>query len=671
MLYVPSPTAAAAPVQPVRRVLVNSWPKAGTHILLELARLAIGDGEWYAERDIKYPGGDADFIRQAEERVARHAGRSFAVKGHFGRTPAIEAYLAASGFAHLFAVRDPREVLCSTWRWLRDLRPDWAISRHLAALDPATQLETIIRGLPLLAPFDADLAVRWAQPLPQRYAELSRWLDAPDCEVLAYEDLSGMRGVPAQFAAVARALRRMALPAEHTDIARIAGLICNPSATTFHTGPASDWQTVFSDRHRHLFVELGGEALVERLGYPPTLPVQRAQACRVDPQAAPAARAATSATAVAIDPGEALRGFVEQLAQAFDVQAVLQLEIDQLPGVTLTAHNAGMLTAHSQRVTVPGDHPRLPLADQASELVFNLGSLAGLDDFELSVWLPEIRRVTRRHLWVALEATPGRDRHWWETQFIAAGFRKHALSQSVVPYEQLNDEGSSLVLLLEPIAARVLHAHPPLPPGAGTRLVGDMLREVGPRAEAQLARYTLARDFVRPGQTVLDVACGTGGGCAVLATGTGVRSVMGVDPRESAIRSAQDLYGTVMAGLAFRTRSPARLTGIADESVDLVICFDPPDPPTARVDLLQELARVLKPGGLFIGSSADAAGLPGFEQRRHYRQDGGGSAQRMLRLVDGGSPGRDDRSSAARWVAVAAKPITQAARTDVASAEAA
>lgn len=682
MLHLSSPNAPGAPAQPVRRVLVNSWPKAGTHLLLELARLAIGDGDWYAERDIKYPGGDADFVRQAEERVARHAGRSLAIKGHFGRTPGIEAYLAATGFAHLFAVRDPREVLCSTWRWLRDLRPDWAISRHLAPLDPATQLETIIRGLPLLPPFDVDRAVHWERPLPERYAELSGWLDSPDCEVLAYEDLAGMRGVPAQFAAVARALHRMALPAEHTDIARIAGLICNPSAATFHTGPGSDWQTAFSDHHRHLFVELGGEALVERLGYPPTLPGHRRR-----PHGATRPMAHTAA-ATAIDPGDDLRAFVDQLAQGFDVQALLQLEFQPLPEVSITAHEAGAATALCERIAVPGDYPRLPLADQASDLVFNLGSLAVMDDFELSVWLPEIRRVTRHHLWVALEATPGRDRRWWETQFIAAGFRKHALSQRVVPYELLNDEGSSLVLLFEPMAARVLHAHPPTPHGAGAGLDGDMLREVGPHAEAQLARYTLARDFLRPGQTLLDVACGAGGGCAVLATGTGVQRVMGVDPRASAIRRAQDLHGTTRAGLEFRTRSPAQLTGVPDASVDVVTCFDPPEPPTLRAGLLQELARVLKPGGLFIGSTSDGTTRlpqgpgpwpaqipPGFEPRRLYRQDGAGRAQgaarRVLRVVDGDFPGIEDRGGAVCWVAVAAKPVSHAAQTDLASAAAA
>ena len=57
-------------------------------------------------------------------------------------------------------------------------------------------------------------------------------------------------------------------------LAGIAQRICNPQSATFHTGPASDWTRLFTERHRQLFIETGGEALVERLGYAPTLAAQ-------------------------------------------------------------------------------------------------------------------------------------------------------------------------------------------------------------------------------------------------------------------------------------------------------------------------------------------------------------------------------------------------------------
>jgi hypothetical protein len=259
------------------RILCNSWPKAGTHALLELSRLALGDGNWYRDPDIKYPGGDHEFIQGAQDRLQRHAGKHFAIKGHFGRSPAIESFLHAEGFRHLFAVRDPREVICSTYRWLKDLRPQWAISQHLAALEPDEQLSQIIVGLPILAPFDLDRAIHWDRPIVERYAELSAWLDAPAVCVLRYEDLTGREGATTQQQTVARALKFLGVNFTPQDLPLVAQRICNPSAATYHTGPSSDWTQLFTAEHRRLFVATGGEALVEQLGYMPTLETVPAQ----------------------------------------------------------------------------------------------------------------------------------------------------------------------------------------------------------------------------------------------------------------------------------------------------------------------------------------------------------------------------------------------------------
>jgi hypothetical protein len=260
------------------RILCNSWPKAGTHALLELSRIVLGDGDWYRDPDIKYPEGDAEFITKARERLTRHAGQNFAIKGHFGRSEVISGFLRDENIRHLFAVRDPREVICSTYRWLKDLRPHWAISRHLATLTPEEQIEQIITGLPALAPFDLDRAVRWDRPLAERYAELTAWLDAPEVCVLRYEDMTGMNGCMAQHTHLARALLFLNVSFTADDLAEVGRSICNPQSATFHTGPASDWKRLFTERHRQLFVDTGGEVLVERLGYAPTFADQPATA---------------------------------------------------------------------------------------------------------------------------------------------------------------------------------------------------------------------------------------------------------------------------------------------------------------------------------------------------------------------------------------------------------
>lgn len=671
---IPVPTTSARLPAGTRPVLCNSWPKAGTHVLLEIARLILGEGPWYKDPDIKYPHGDSEFVALASERLQRNHNAAFAIKGHFGRTPRIESFLVENQFVNLFAVRDPREVLCSTWRWLRDLRPDWAISRHLAPLDAATQLEKIIVGLPVIAPFDLDRAIRWDQPLPGRYAELTAWLDAPDCEVLAYEDLVGRRGHQVQFAVIERILRRLDCPFAPDDVARIAKLVCNPASATFHTGPASDWEKVFADRHRHLFVEHGGEVLVERLGYAPTFRSRPRALRRSEPRAV---------TSVEIDPGPDLRVFVNQIGRFFGTPSPLQIDFLGGGEVALTAFEAGAGCAVSEVLAVGGDYPRLPLADAATDTLFNLGSLATLDDFTLAAWLPELRRVARRHLWIAVEPTPSRNRDWWENRFIEAGFRKHALAQCITGYEELEAAGAGVILLLDVIPARVLHARPLTAMRAERDLHMDMLREPGIRSDAHLARYHLAREYVKPGQVVVDAACGLGYGAAVLATGTGAARVLGVDLGEAAIAYARDVYGAFHANLEFAVQDATQLHQLADASVDIAVSFETLEHLPNPERLLREFARVLKPGGLFIGSVPNlwinAQGhnpVPyhlhiydyiqfqsqiarWLELRTLYRQNAGGGWKRpqtrLLRAIPPSGPTVEDQRDAEWWLAVALK----------------
>jgi len=254
------------------RVLVNSWPKAGTHALLELVRQVLGDGPWMDDRDVKSPAGDAGFLDGVDERIGAH-GSGFAIKGHFPWSPMIESGLTDRGFGVLLIVRDLRDVACSTLRWMRDLSPDWPASRSLLALSTEDErLARVITGLTNEHPFDRDSGIDWSMPLPARYARLTDWADhLPKEAVVRYEDLLGATGAPAQRDAIARAIRVIGVRTGEATIERLAGAIYNPDAVTFHTGSSGGWASEFTDVHRRLFIETGGDQINERFGYPPTL----------------------------------------------------------------------------------------------------------------------------------------------------------------------------------------------------------------------------------------------------------------------------------------------------------------------------------------------------------------------------------------------------------------
>ena len=113
-------------------------------------------------------------------------------------------------------------------------------------------------------------------------------------------------------------------------------------------------------------------------------------------------------------------------------------------------------------------------------------------------------------------------------------------------------------------------------------------------------RYHFASRWAA-GKRVLDVACGEGYGSALLARTA--REVTGVDVAPAAIAHARKEY----AGLANARFAEASCTELpfADASFDLVVSFETLEHITGQERFLDEIARVLAPGGVLLLSSPD------------------------------------------------------------------
>lgn len=110
-------------------------------------------------------------------------------------------------------------------------------------------------------------------------------------------------------------------------------------------------------------------------------------------------------------------------------------------------------------------------------------------------------------------------------------------------------------------------------------------------------RYRLARE-VAYGCDVLDVACGEGYGSHLLS---GVaKSVVGVDIAEEAVTHARAKYQGV--NLRFVQGDCAELP-LENASVDLVVSFETIEHHTRHQEMMSEIRRVLRPGGLLLISS--------------------------------------------------------------------
>lgn len=129
-----------------------------------------------------------------------------------------------------------------------------------------------------------------------------------------------------------------------------------------------------------------------------------------------------------------------------------------------------------------------------------------------------------------------------------------------------------------------------------------MLGEFRPLIEHEhLARYRFAMQHVE-GMRVADIACGTGYGSVMLAKG-GARSVHGMDISEDAVSFCLEHNNAL--NVTYSVADGQKLTAISDRSFDIVVSFETIEHLIDVESYLDEMARILRPGGTFLVSTPD------------------------------------------------------------------
>lgn len=192
-----------------------------------------------------------------------------------------------------------------------------------------------------------------------------------------------------------------------------------------------------------------------------------------------------------------------------------------------------------------------------------------------------------------------RDREWWEKLCIRNGFRRHPRGQKVKDYGRLNIESDTFTLYFESISQNALQAYSMDDLLKERDLHMDMLREAGRRSDAHLVRYHLATNYIRPGDTILDCACGLGYGSYILYQCSNAIKVLGIDLSPDSIQYATANYG-IPDAVEYQVGDAQNLAQLPDNSVDFITSFETiehlPDP----LSYLSELARVLRPSGRIL-----------------------------------------------------------------------
>lgn len=205
-----------------------------------------------------------------------------------------------------------------------------------------------------------------------------------------------------------------------------------------------------------------------------------------------------------------------------------------------------------------------------------------------------------------------------EAAMIGRGYIKHPATTELFGYARLDASNTECWALFDYRPPVFADGDTPDRLKRERDLHSDMLREAGVRSDAHVVRYQLAATLVRPGDTVLDAACGLGYGSHVLASLSPAARITGIDLSDWAVDFARRNYASDRVD--FRCGSlPEALDEVPDASVDFVVSLETLEHVTDPQALLAAFDRVLKPGGrIFVSVPNDWADETGEDPNPHH-----------------------------------------------------
>ena len=254
----PHPPADGWPV-----LLGISFPKSGTHlldqILLGFSRVAPFSTRlhsFYAEYE-----GETGRKRTLDESLGwlDSLGPRDIASAHLFARPEVTARLAAPAFLPYFIFRDPRDVAVSHVFYVTEMEARHVHHDYYTSLpDLDARLKTSILGRPETDVEFPDIAARFNPYLG--------WLDQPSVMPIHFEDLVNDRA-PALNRIIDHFLRRVPLQTDRSQVlAALESSISPARSPTFRSGKTGEWIKYFTEEHKEIFKDVGGDLLI-RLGY--------------------------------------------------------------------------------------------------------------------------------------------------------------------------------------------------------------------------------------------------------------------------------------------------------------------------------------------------------------------------------------------------------------------
>lgn len=265
--------ARAFRLYPAPRVLVNSVPKAGTHLLVSLLKhfpRLMSAGRHHTFRhfgpDDAPPTHEQNPLRVdwvQLERALRSVNPGQFMTGHFHADPTLMSMVENLGFRTILVMRDPRDIVVSSAYYFSSEPRHYLYERFNSLRTIDERIMAVIMGLP------SNRAGRGLEGIGSLVERYLGWVELDSALLVRFEDLIGPRGggsVGNQKSCIATLAEHVERPMTSLELEAAAKKAWSTNVSTFRRGQIGDWRLHFKESHERAFKDLAGSVLL-KLGY--------------------------------------------------------------------------------------------------------------------------------------------------------------------------------------------------------------------------------------------------------------------------------------------------------------------------------------------------------------------------------------------------------------------
>ena len=244
-------------------VLVNSFPKSGTHLLVQIVEAipgAVNYGTFIAsmmssmifrERPVK-----------KHIKVLKLIVPNEIVSAHLFYLPDYEKILNSMNCVHFFIYRDLRDVVISEVHYLTFMNRWHRLHPYYKKLpDLNTRISLAINGFE-----NEEIGIDYPN-IAKRFKRYSGWLESENVCAIKFEDLVGKKRRETIERMMVFYQSHLYQKVDISELVEKAIANINPQEShTFRKGEVNQWQSVFNEDHNQQFERVAGDLLRE-IGY--------------------------------------------------------------------------------------------------------------------------------------------------------------------------------------------------------------------------------------------------------------------------------------------------------------------------------------------------------------------------------------------------------------------